>query len=97
MISKEEVKRIANLARIEISSEEEDKFSKELSSILDFVNQLNQVDTSNVEPLAQVTGLKDVVRKDEDPQTASKEDRERLIGQAPSTKDNFVKVKAVLK
>ncbi len=97
MISKEEVKHIANLARIKLTSEEGEKFSKELSSILDFVNQLNEVDTKDVKPIDQVTGLDNVMREDENPQTASKEDRERLIGQASGRKDNLVKVKAVLK
>ncbi len=97
MISKEEVKHIANLARIKLTGEEEEKFSKDLSSILDFVNQLNEVDTKDVKPIDQITGLDNVMREDENPQTASKEDRERLVGQAPSKKDNLVKVKAVLK
>ena len=97
MISKKEVKHIAKLARINLTEKEEEKFSKELSSILDFVNQLNKLDTKGVEPLAQVTGLKNVMREDENPQTASKEDRERLIGQASARKGNLVKVKAALK
>lgn len=97
MISKEEVRHIAKLAGIKILKKEEEKFSKELSSILDFVSRLNEVDTSKVEPLAQVTGLKNVMRQDADPQTASKEDRARLVGQAPRTEANFIKVKKVLK
>jgi aspartyl-tRNA(Asn)/glutamyl-tRNA(Gln) amidotransferase subunit C len=97
MISKEEVKHVAKLARIKLTEEEGDKFSKELSAILDFIDQLNEVDTKGIEPLAQVTGLENVMREDENPQTASKEDRERLIGQAPDKKDNLVKVKAALK
>ncbi len=97
MISKEEIKNAANLARIKLTEKEEEKFNKELSSILDFVDQLSEVDTKDVKPIDQITGLNNVMREDEAPQTASKEDRERLIGQASSTKDNLVKVKAVLK
>jgi len=97
MISKEEVKHIAGLAKIKLTDKEEEKFSKELSSILDFVDQLNKVDIKDVKPIDQITGLDNVMRKDENPQTASKEDRERLIGQAPAKKDNLVKVKSVLK
>jgi len=97
MITKEEVKHIAGLARIKLTDKEEEKFSKELSSILDFVNQLKEVDIKDIKPIDQITGLDNVIRKDENPQTASKEDRERLIGQAPAKKNNLVKVKAVLK
>lgn len=97
MISKEDVKNVARLARIEVNPEEEEKFSKKLTSILDYIDKLNEVDTKGVEPLDQVTGIKNAVRKDENPTTASKEDKERLIGQAPSNKKGFVKVKAVLK
>ena len=97
MISKEDVKQVAKLARIEVSSKEEEKFSKELTLILNYIDKLNEVDTKGVEPLDQVTGIKNVIRKDENPTTASKEDKERLIGQAPSNKKGFVKVKAVLK
>ena len=85
------------LARIKLTGEEEETPSKDLSSILDFVNQLNEVDTKDVKPIDQVTGLDNIMREDENPQTASKEDRERLIGQASGRKDNLVKVKAVLK
>jgi aspartyl-tRNA(Asn)/glutamyl-tRNA(Gln) amidotransferase subunit C len=97
MISKEEVKHIANLARIKLTEEEEDKFTKELSFILDFVDRLNEVDTKDVKPIDQITGLQNVMREDKDPETVSKEDKERLIGQAPSKKDDLIKVKAVLK
>lgn len=97
MISKEDVKHVAKLARIEISSKEEEKFNEELNSILNYIDQLNEVDTEGIEPMAHAAGLENVFRRDENPTTASKEDRERLIDQAPSTKDGYVKVKAVLK
>jgi aspartyl-tRNA(Asn)/glutamyl-tRNA(Gln) amidotransferase subunit C len=64
MISDEEIKHIAKLARLGISRDEVLKFSKQLSNILNYVDQLKKVDTKNVEPTSQVTGLKNVSRKD---------------------------------
>ena len=95
MISKEEVKNIAQLARIEIAEDQLEKYQKELSAILDYVETLNKADTSNVEPLMQVTGLVNSVREDESRGIEYKP--EFLIGQAPESKNNLVRVKAILK
>ena len=97
MISKEEVKHVAKLARLELSSDQEEKFSKDLNSVLNYIDQLKEVETENIEPMAHAAGLENILRPDENPTTASKEDQERLIKQAPSHKDGYVKVKAVLK
>ena len=63
-ISKEQVRHIARLARLRLSDAEESKFAVQLSSILTFVQKLNEVDTSDVSPLAQVTNLENVYRED---------------------------------
>ena len=65
MLSKEEVIKIAKLARLELSEAEIEKYQKELSAILDYAKQLDEINTDNVEPLYQVTGLEHVVRKDQ--------------------------------
>ena len=59
-ISKEEIDNIAELSRLELSAEEKEKFGEQLGSILDYVEQLSEVDTTDVEPTAQVSGLIDV-------------------------------------
>mgnify|MGYP000863711683 CR=1 FL=1 len=64
-ISIDEVEHIAGLSRLRLSAEEKEKFSDQLSSILEFVSQLNEVDTEGVLPTAQVTGLSDVFSPDE--------------------------------
>ncbi len=64
MISEEEIRRVATLAHLELNDEEMQKFSRELSDILDFFDALQEVDTDGVEPTAQVTGLKNVTRED---------------------------------
>ncbi|MBT3834816.1 Asp-tRNA(Asn)/Glu-tRNA(Gln) amidotransferase subunit GatC [Candidatus Peribacteria bacterium] len=75
MLSKKDVRHIAKLSRLKLSEEEVEKFSKELTSILDYIDILNELDTDNVEPTAQVTGLTNVFREDKvlEPES-SKED-----------------------
>ena len=98
MLSDKEVKHIAELARIKISEKEEKSLKKDLSSILEYIDKLNEVDTSGVEPLYQTTGLVNSFRSDE-PRGDFKMDEnlnEKLIGQAPHRQDRFIKVKSVL-
>lgn len=61
----DQVKHVAKLANLSISEAEEKKYSKQLSKILDYIEQLNQVDTLEVEPQFNVTGLANVMRSDE--------------------------------
>jgi aspartyl-tRNA(Asn)/glutamyl-tRNA(Gln) amidotransferase subunit C len=64
---------------------------------LDYVEKLNKVDTSKVKPLAQVTGLDSVTRGDErkkdDKQSTT---RDKLLGEAPRKKDNYIQVPKIL-
>jgi aspartyl-tRNA(Asn)/glutamyl-tRNA(Gln) amidotransferase subunit C len=63
-LSHDDVRHIAKLARLNLSDEEVEKFSKELTSILKYVDKLQEVDTKGVEPTAQVTGLTNAFRED---------------------------------
>ena len=63
-LTKDQVRHIAKLARLKLSDDEVEKFSKELTSILQYVDMLQEVDTKNVEPTAQVTGQSNVFRED---------------------------------
>lgn len=65
MLTDKEVKHIAGLARIKTSEEEEKSLQKDLSSILEYIEKLNEVDTTGVEPLYQTTGLVNSFRTDE--------------------------------
>lgn len=93
-LSVKEVEHIAELARLGLNKEEKEKFAKQLSSILDYVDQLKEVDTKGVEPTAQVTGLQSVMRTDEI-KGCDKETRTGILGQAPETEDDLVKTRAV--
>lgn len=64
-LSAAQVRHIAKLARLTISDEDIEKYAKELSSILQYIDMLSEVDTKNIEPTAQVTGQTNQLRKDE--------------------------------
>lgn len=64
MISKEQVKYMASLAKLEIPEDELDEFTNKLSDVLSYVEILNEVDTKNIEPLYQVYDYKQVFRED---------------------------------
>ena len=93
-----DIKHIAKLARIKLTGKEEEKFGKELSSILDFIDQLNKADTSKIEPAYQITGLVNSFRSDEHRKDFKMNEdlNEKLIGQAPHKENRFIKVKSVL-
>lgn len=91
-VSIEEVRKVARLARIELTEIEEKRHAATISTVLDFVTILNEVDTQGVEPTAQVTGLEDVVRED----VARVCDyKKELIAQMPVVNINLLKVPAV--
>jgi aspartyl-tRNA(Asn)/glutamyl-tRNA(Gln) amidotransferase subunit C len=92
-ISVDEVKRIAALARIGLTSEETARMSVELGNILEFVEQLQKVDISDTLPTDQVTGLEDIWREDV---VKPGLPREQLLAGAPAQKDGYIVVKRVL-
>lgn len=84
---------MAKLARISLSESEVEKFQKNLSTVLDYVEELKSVDTDGVEEVSQVTGLINVQRDDIAVQA---ENREEIFREAPEIKDDYFKVKAIL-
>lgn len=63
-LTREEVQKIADLSKLGLTTEELDKFALQLTNILDYVDILSEVDTENVEPTYQSTGLENVVEED---------------------------------
>lgn len=88
-----EVERIAKLARIGLSPDQVASMSVELGNIVEFVEQLQQVDVEGVAPTDQVTGLIDVWREDEVKPSVS---RQELLKNAPASQDGYIVVKRVL-
>ena len=97
-IDKKQVEHIAELARIKLSDNEKEKFSKELSQILDYFEKLKEVNTENVSPISQVTGIKNVLREDEEEKIEKqKRDkrRENILKNVPEKEGEYIKVKSV--
>ena len=64
-LTKDQVRHIAKLCRLQLTDSEVEKFAKQLSDVFEYMEVLSEVDTEKVEPTAQVTGLKNVKQKDE--------------------------------
>lgn len=87
------VKHVAKLANLPLSSEEEKKFGGQLDETLKYIESLNEIDTSEVEPTDQVTGLENVLREDKVRPSLS---QENALSNAKSKHNGMFKVKAVL-
>ena len=96
MIEKKEIEHIAHLARLGLSEDEKKKYPKELSSILSFVEHLQELKVSGVEVTTQVVGVKNVFRKDIAKKT-SESFRKRFLKNLPEKQGGFVKVPPILK
>ncbi len=94
MLTTEEVKKIASLARLNLTEQELELYREQLSSILDYVGQLKEVDTSAVLPTSQVTGLTNVTREDV-VEVVDVDEHQRIIAQFPAREGNLLKVKAI--
>ena len=88
-----DIEKLASLARIELSDEEKKRFGEQITSILHYVDQIQEVDTSDVEARSITTVEKNVFRKDKKIQCR---DSNRSIDQFPERFGNLNKVKAVL-
>ncbi|MGX9136128.1 Asp-tRNA(Asn)/Glu-tRNA(Gln) amidotransferase subunit GatC [Rummeliibacillus sp. JY-2-4R] len=92
-ISKEEVMHVANLARLAITEDEAKKFAAQLAAITDFAEQLNELDTTNVEPTTHVLPLVNVLRED----VAVKGlDRDVMMKNVKEQQDGLVKVPPII-
>lgn len=85
---------MARLSQLHLSDDEIDQFTKEIASILTYVEQLQKLDLKNVEPTNQVTGLTNVTRKDEIVDYGVSQ--EELLKNAPATHEGHIKVKRVM-
>ena len=94
-LKKEEVQHIANLARLELSEEEIEKYGSQLSDVLSYIDQLKEIDVMDTEPTAQVTGLENVMREDV-AEDWNEQEKQAALKQAPELEDNQYKVKRVL-
>ena len=92
-ISKEEIEHIALLARLSLSEEEKELFGTQLSSILDYMEKLNELDTKNIEPTSHVLSLNNVMRDDISTPSIPRED---ALMNAPSGTEKLYKVPKII-
>ncbi len=92
-LTNKEVKRLSELARLELSDEEIKKYGEQISSILDYVKQLDEIDTTRVKIQNHLKEINNVFRADE---IIQNKESKKIINQFPVKAGNLNKVKAVM-
>ena len=94
LIDKKVTKKIAFLARIGLTEKEEEEFAKDLSNILNWMDDLKKIDVKNVEPLRNVNDIKLLER--DDTEFSKNIEQEKLLSNAPKKNGNFFTVPKVI-
>jgi aspartyl-tRNA(Asn)/glutamyl-tRNA(Gln) amidotransferase subunit C len=84
---------VAKLARLELSGEEKEKYGKQLTDILQYIEKLNKLDTSNIEPTAHAIAMKNVWREDIVKPSLDRDGLQKIM---PMMKDGFFKVPPII-
>jgi aspartyl-tRNA(Asn)/glutamyl-tRNA(Gln) amidotransferase subunit C len=93
-LTREDILKLAQLARLGLTDEEVNEFSGELTAILQYVEQLSSVDVDGLRPTSQVTGLTNVTRTDEVKEYGYQPGE--LLKNVPTTENNQIKVKRMI-
>jgi aspartyl-tRNA(Asn)/glutamyl-tRNA(Gln) amidotransferase subunit C len=89
-ITVKDVEKLAKLARLGLSDKEKESFATQMTEILGYVKQLDEIETGDVEPTSQVTGLKNIMADDGIRECLV--DRDQLLSNAPESENGFIKV-----
>ena len=89
IISDETIEYVGILAKLELSAEEKEQAKKDMGDMLDYIDKLNELDTSSVEPMSHVFPLNNVFREDV---VTNGDDRDNMLKNAPECKDGSYKV-----
>lgn len=92
-ITTDEVKHVAHLARLAVTEEDVQKFTGQLDAIITYAEQLNELDTENVDPTSHVLDMKNVMREDISAQGLP---REEVLKNAPEHQDGQIKVPSII-
>jgi aspartyl-tRNA(Asn)/glutamyl-tRNA(Gln) amidotransferase subunit C len=93
MIDKEQVRKVAHLARLELTPAEEEQFTTQLGDILDYVEQLNELDVTNILPTTRAIDVSNITRPDVLKPYA---EREAILQSAPEQEGDFFRVPKIL-
>ena len=94
-LTKRDVEHVAKLAKLDLTNEEIDKYLKQLSSVIDYISELSEVNTESVEPTSQTTGLENIHRPDEVNEKNCLSQDQALSG-IDKAHNGYFKVKAIL-
>jgi len=92
-VSRHDIEHIAELARIDLDEDEKELFGSQLSSILDYMEKLNELDTSDIEPTSHVLSLQNIMRDDTVRESIPRED---ALMNAPSHTEKFYRVPKII-
>ena len=92
-ITREEVRRVALLARLELSPEEESRLTEQLDNILQYMEKLGRLDTADVEPLAHAVEIVNAFRED---RVTNEPQPDALLANAPDRSKTFLKVPKII-
>jgi len=93
IIDKEQTRYIAHLARLKLSKEEEEKFTKQLRDILSYVDKLKEIDTKNIPPTSHIIPLNNVFREDKKRDSLP---LEKVLSNAPQQKRKYFQVPKII-
>ncbi|MEA5551209.1 Asp-tRNA(Asn)/Glu-tRNA(Gln) amidotransferase subunit GatC [Anabaena cylindrica UHCC 0172] len=93
MIDREQVRKVANLARLELTPDEEEQFTTQLGSILEYIEQLSELDVTDVPPTTRAIDVSNVTRED---RLQPYPDREAILRSAPEQEGDFFRVPKIL-
>ena len=93
-ITEDQVKKVADLARLKLDSNQVKHHAEQIEKILDYVNQLKKIDTTGIACTTRAIEVVNVLRSDENNKF---EDRDQLLNLAPAREDDFFKVPKIIK
>lgn len=96
MISEEEIKHIAKLSRLDFSEDQLEKFQKEFSAILEYVESLKKADVEGIEPMAHSIKVSNVFREDDQEEQGTRlDENKKLLEAAPGSEGDYLRSKSV--
>lgn len=98
MLTQKEVEKISELARLGISEEEKEKFAKDLSLVIGYIDKLSEVNVEKVEPMTGGTNLESVIREDDETKDITTDEMKAdILNAAPDKENDYFKVPSILK
>ena len=92
-ITSEEIRHVAILARLDLTPDEQERLTGQLGRILEYMDKLNELDTSGVEPMSHAVDMVNALRPD---RAVNQPQTEALLSNAPAREDDFLSVPKII-